>query len=434
VSATRPARPTVVAPIEQQSVPDALGAFGRARYTGHARHIDHERRCLNHTPRAQRPMSPIRCPRCTFTLAPARSCDADVDVCPRCRGAFVHPAAGDVVWGTRQDLEAWASRGLARSRGLGRLSCPARDAAAPHGPMSVWTVDVAGGVSVDVDVCDRCLGLWLDAGESRRLLRMRHAVQRAPASSSTPPMNEPPPGEEKTGLLWYLLQAFSALPVEVYNPRRRVPVACFVLMAACVATFALEFGALAASDGGFVARFGVVPVELLRGMNVTGVFTYMFLHAGVAHLVGNLWFLWTFGDNVEDRVGHFRFLALYVVFGVIAAGAHAVANPDATMPLVGASGAVSGVLGVYVALFPRAQLWQVLFFFRFRVPVWVYAGGWAFLNIASAWAAQEGMVHSAVAWWAHVGGFVAGVAWGALRGRPWRDGAEARPGPDAAPS
>lgn len=158
--------------------------------------------------------------------------------------------------------------------------------------------------------------------------------------------------------------------------------------------------------------------------------THAFLHGGWAHLVGNLVFLVVFGDNVEDRLGHVRFVVFYVAAAAVAGLAHAVAAPASPLPLVGASGAISALLGAYVRFFPRRRVdaivlplvlpWLVLraiartpAFFVWSLPAWLYLGYWALLQLVEGMAALEAVQVAAttggVAWWAHVGGFVFGV-------------------------
>jgi membrane associated rhomboid family serine protease len=384
-----------------------------------------------------------RCPRCTFTLTPIPVQGVTLDACPRCRGVFVDHAEEAQLFGPLGDVSTWQARGVAVPVGPGRLVCPGGSAGS-HGRMHVWRIGVPGGGSVEVDICGACRGLWFDAGEARRLT----AVRPAPSSPSSPrpssppslssspsrrvdergTLNEPPPGEEKTGVGWYLLQLFTAVPVEVYNPRRRLPVVCLSLLAACIAVFFVEVAATMAGDAHFTERWGLVPSALAHGGHVDAVVTYMFLHGGLAHLAGNAWFLWTFGDNVEDRVGRVRFLLLYLACGVVGGLAHAVMTATPNVPLVGASGAIAGLMGAYLAMFPRAQLYQVFFFLRFKLPAWFYVGGWAALNVLLGVVALGPHAPDAgVAWWCHVGGFVVGLSWGALFGRRFRDGVERAP-------
>src|SRR3954468_11954582 len=138
--------------------------------------------------------------------------------------------------------------------------------------------------------------------------------------------------------------------------------------------------------------------------------TSMFLHGGWFHLIGNMWFLWVFGNNVEDSMGHFRYLAFYVLCGLAAAAAQTFMLPASAIPMVGASGAISGVMGAYIVLYPRVRVHMlvILFIFitRIVVPAYVMLGYWFLLQLIGGSAAQG---EGGVAFWAHVGGFVAGA-------------------------
>jgi membrane associated rhomboid family serine protease len=181
-----------------------------------------------------------------------------------------------------------------------------------------------------------------------------------------------------------------------------------------------------------VCELGAIPGELLgrvppgtsvplgQGMSCTiaahpnwlTVLTHMFLHGGWFHLIGNMWFLWVFGDNVEDSMGGVRFAAFYLLCGLAAFAAQAFTNPSSAIPMVGASGAIGGVMGAYAVLYPRAPVHLLLVFFVFVnrtvVPAFLMLGYWFLLQIVGgipALASEAG----GVAFWAHVGGFVAGV-------------------------
>ncbi len=165
-------------------------------------------------------------------------------------------------------------------------------------------------------------------------------------------------------------------------------------------------GHLAAS----VQAYGFIPLRFFADPlgELPHAFTAMFLHGGVAHLVGNLWFLWVFGPGVEDRLGPGRYLLLYFLAGLGAALAQALAMPASPAPMVGASGAISGVLGAYYVLFPHAGIltffWLVLPFF-FWLPAGLYLAYWLFLQFLYGLLGAPG-----VAWWAHIGGFIVGAA------------------------
>ena len=174
-----------------------------------------------------------------------------------------------------------------------------------------------------------------------------------------------------------------------------------------------------------VCSLGAIPAEItgtvgptaegpcrLGGLTWEALFTSMFLHGGWAHLIGNLWFLWIFGTNVEDSMGHLRFVAFYLITALAAALAHDFMDPGSTVPMVGASGAISGIMGAYVVLYPRARVDTLFFFFFFirviPLPAWLMLGYWMLIQIAGS--ASTALVGGGgVAYAAHIGGFVAGL-------------------------
>jgi membrane associated rhomboid family serine protease len=198
-------------------------------------------------------------------------------------------------------------------------------------------------------------------------------------------------------------------PLRDHNPSGITPYVTTALIAVNVAVFVLTLP-LYAEPGRLMAWFddwALVPAESDPATYLTS----MFLHGGFLHLAGNMLFLWIFGDNLEDRMGHGGFLAFYLASGLAAGFAHTLSAPGSPVPTVGASGAIAGVMGGYLLLFPRARV-DVLFIFIviFRVlpvPAWVMLGIWFALQLAngSGTAADE----AGVAYWAHAGGFVIGV-------------------------
>jgi membrane associated rhomboid family serine protease len=170
---------------------------------------------------------------------------------------------------------------------------------------------------------------------------------------------------------------------------------------------------------GVATSFGVVPADLTHAPSQNIPYspipepltflTYMFLHAGWLHLISNMLFLWVFADNVEDAFGYFAFVLFYLLCGIAGALAYVMMSPNSMAPLIGASGAVSGVIGAYVLLYPKARIWILLFY---RIPlrisaIWVL-GGWFLLQVFSVLTAGTGG-DVEVAWWAHIGGFAAGL-------------------------
>jgi membrane associated rhomboid family serine protease len=207
------------------------------------------------------------------------------------------------------------------------------------------------------------------------------------------------------------------IPLRDENPTSTVPFVTYGLVAANVFVFAYTL-MLGAEAEGFVQRYAVVPARLLSDGQgfYSGIHTplsSMFLHGNLLHVGGNVLYLWIFGDNVEDSLGHARFLLFYAACGVAAAGAHMLSAPGSALPMIGASGAVSGVLGAYILLFPRARVWTFFFFVFFwqvaRVPALVLIGLWILIQVANG-LTSFGQQSGGVAWFAHIGGFAAGMA------------------------
>jgi membrane associated rhomboid family serine protease len=216
------------------------------------------------------------------------------------------------------------------------------------------------------------------------------------------------------------------IPLRDTIPRRTVPFVTRLLVIANVAAFLLE---VLQGDRleAFLDAFAFVPARLFHpelfpgwtvGASVLTIFTAMFLHGGFLHLAGNMLYLWIFGDNVEDALGHFRFLVFYLACGVTASLLQAVLAPTMRIPNLGASGAIAGVLGAYFVLYPRARIVTIVPLFVLfplvEVPAGLYLLGWFLLQFwmgSAELASARGAAEGGVAFWAHVGGFVAGVVW-----------------------
>jgi membrane associated rhomboid family serine protease len=223
-------------------------------------------------------------------------------------------------------------------------------------------------------------------------------------------------------------------PYHDENETQRTPIVTMVLVAACTLAWLLVQGAgsgfaLAAS----VCNLGLIPGELTLslppgtsfpmgenlvcqtdpGSQVSHLVTSMFLHGSWMHLLGNMWFLWLFGNNIEDSMTRPRFVVFYTACGLAAALAQVAAEPASGVPMVGASGAISGVMGAYLVLFPRVRVYTMVplgFFMQtFALPAWVMLLYWAFLQFAGGVTSLATEQAGGVAFWAHLGGFVAGV-------------------------
>ncbi len=204
-------------------------------------------------------------------------------------------------------------------------------------------------------------------------------------------------------------------------PRLRFPIMNVLLIAANVIVFIHELSLGPRHQVAFMMMYGMVPSHVGAalqtghglGLALQPLFTSMFIHSGWLHIIGNMWFLWVFGDNTEDAFGHFGYLIFYLACGLAGGVTHVIANWGSNLPAVGASGAIAGVMGAYLVLYPRARILTlvilVVFFFTVRLPAVVVIGIWFliqfFSGIGSLGTAQAG----GVAFWAHIGGFALGV-------------------------
>ena len=203
------------------------------------------------------------------------------------------------------------------------------------------------------------------------------------------------------------------------RPRRR-PVVNWTIIAINLLVFFYGLGLSRQQLEDVYFHYGVIPSEVFHliqtGAPLEPLFlpflSAMFLHGGWFHLIGNMWYLWIFGDNVEDRLGRFRYLLFYLAAGIIGSIAHILTNPTSPVPVIGASGAIAGVLGGYLISFPRSRVLALVpvFFFLtlMEVPAVIYLALWFVLQLFNGTLSLGGVANP-VAWWAHIGGFVAGM-------------------------
>lgn len=220
-------------------------------------------------------------------------------------------------------------------------------------------------------------------------------------------------------------------PIRDHNPSSRTPHVTYALIVINIAMFLLTMP-WAGGQVGLWDRLALYPVAVTHWEWLWGLVTHMFLHAGIMHIAGNMLFLWVFGDNLEDQMGPLGFLAFYLACGLAAAAGQVMADPDSGVPMIGASGAIAGVMGGYLLMFPRARVDVIaiiiVFIKRFTIPAWVLLAVWFGLQLISTFAMRD----DGVAYIAHIGGFVAGAVlalplfirrggrafWDATRGRP----------------
>ena len=319
-----------------------------------------------------------------LTVVPAGS--IEVDRCPHCEGVFFDPGELAATLGADANPEVWGRDPSVRPPDPYAPCCPVG-----HGPMWRLPTEPAPGAP-SVHACGACRGVWIDSA----------TLQALRARAPTVPTKE---GITASTVGRYVVQLVSLMPVEVSNPVHRRPWATWSLAASMVAVYAALHLLPDAARLRWEAMLMVNPSELRHGFGLLTPITYAWIHAGVVHLLSNLYFFVVFGDNVEDRFGRARYLAMLGGAALFGALFEVASRGDVSMGVGGASGAVAGALGAYMVLFPKTKLHVVVAFVPLRVPAALYLLLWAALQVLGYLRHTPG-----IAWLAHVGGFLVGLA------------------------
>jgi membrane associated rhomboid family serine protease len=207
------------------------------------------------------------------------------------------------------------------------------------------------------------------------------------------------------------------IPLKDLNPRRHYPIVNTTLILANVLVFLYQYSLPPHTFKVFMTTYATVPARFPAWLSghaalesaFVPLLTSMFLHSGVLHIAGNMLFLWIFGDNVEDFYGHFTYLFFYLFCGIGSGLLHVAFNMNSAVPALGASGAISGVMGAYLILYPRSQILTLVFVFLVPIPAVIILGLWFIMQFTSAFSSLGSVASGGVAWWAHVGGFLLGM-------------------------
>jgi membrane associated rhomboid family serine protease len=348
--------------------------------------------------------------------------DVIVDICPKCAG----------IWFDSGELQV-VLRGLIESdkitpeptRLYQRKAIQTLDESAaeirccPKCDMVMKTFNYSYDSNVFVDKCPECQGIWTDAGEVKRLARYlktdprvqvigQHVAERHDFLEALRGLGDVGHNLKRNGYVAACMPRI-ILPLGDDLECERFPVVTYSIILSCIAVFLYQlFKVDDLSD--FFHRYGHIPADFFSLRLVTS----MFLHADIFHVGGNLFFLWIFGDNVEDRFGRLGYMLLYFAAGITSAAAFTVFNLDCNIPLIGASGAISGVMGAYLVLHPNAKLKMLIYCYIIPVPASIYLTVWFLLQVAysstSAFLDDQG-----IAWLAHAGGFAFGALVGWLK-------------------
>lgn len=313
---------------------------------------------------------------------PAATSGMTLDTCPVCFGVWLD--AGEIDQLGDAEIDPAFLKTLV-GQSANRM-CPRG-----HGFMNEHILP--GLLKTPIDRCPRCKGLWIDGYE-------RHALAR---STTREGQEDAALQIAKRGLIW-AAQLLTHLPIEVENPARGTPWAVYGLCALLVGMYLLSVeGVVFARDWALVASQIVAAP-----MHIYTICTHAFFHADWFHLLGNLYFLYVFGDNVEHMFGRRRFLLLFLGGALLGGLMQAFLTRAADTPVIGASGAIAGVTAAYLWIYPRARLLQTIpfLFIQVKIPAWVYLGVWIGFQTIMAFFSDAVQV----AWFAHLGGFIYGLA------------------------
>ena len=211
------------------------------------------------------------------------------------------------------------------------------------------------------------------------------------------------------------------IPLKDENPSRTVPITNAFLILVNVSVFVYQYFLIPGGASPLFLQLGCIPYEFANFVDIDPpalipipltIITAMFMHGGWIHLLSNLLFLWIFGDNIEDRLGHLKYLFFYMTCGTIASLLHIMTNLNSQIPSIGASGAIAGVMGAYMYLFPKARIRTLVIWFVFiqvvRIPALIMLGYWILIQVLSGFAEFGTQTEGGIAWFAHIGGFVTG--------------------------
>jgi membrane associated rhomboid family serine protease/Zn-finger nucleic acid-binding protein len=338
---------------------------------------------------------------------------AVIDICPSCRG----------MWFDSGEFVDFVSA-LAETQKVPNVHTPLFEPRhvetpekldeakrlCPRCSLTMQKFNYAYDSNIMLDRCPSCNGIWTDSGEAQRVAR--HLKCNPEVTQLGRTLVQGNPGlRELNDLVEFgetfrrlILMPKIVLPLSDDVPRRSLPAVTLSIIALCTLLSILQLFSPEFSSR-LIDTFGFIPHRFLHFSLITSIF----LHAGLLHLAGNMLFLWVFGDSVENRFGAKKYLLLYLLSGLAGSISHAGFAHDPFVPAIGASGAISGLLGAYLVLFPHARL-KMLFWIRvIHVPAWFYLGFWFLLQLLYGLLSTAGF-YSNIGWFAHIGGFVFGAA------------------------
>jgi len=370
----------------------------------------------------------MKCPTCNNPLKNVRYQHQAIDLCPDCGGiwfdkgelqAVVQSLISEEKVDYQTAQEAYNPKALPCIREEHRIRmCPSC-----HDQMD--TFNYCYDSNIFLDKCSSCGGIWADKGEMKQAARyikgnpsvkaLAQSYAKAQDESikyklKLKELKEDLTGRISIGKLILMRLSIFPIPLKDDNPISRVPYVTLGLIALNVIIFI--FQSLFIKDLELYARLvGLVPEGAFAVHRLYAFFSSMFVHAGILHIFGNLFFLWLFGDNIEDEWGSMQFLLFYLLCGIVGDITYIFLHPSLTLPIVGASGAISGIMGAYIVLYPRISV-QTFWFGRIRqISAFAYLFSWAMIQFFYGIIDIVSTCQISVGFWAHIGGFLCGASY-----------------------
>lgn len=331
-----------------------------------------------------------KCPNCTGILMEKYQFhQQEVDRCSECGGMWLELGEldGALSAADNGNEQVFLEERLGDNLGKSKRHC--YDCG-----QNLTRYHLMSGYQVEVDTCSSCFGVWLDKEELEK-------VSQSPAIAEAL-LELDKPVQKRTWLFQFLTQ----MPVEYNLKTKATPWAMYSLVILNVLFFA-SYSLGFVSEFFAFDNFALHSDKISHGQQLWSLLTHMYMHGGVMHIVGNMYFLYIIGDNLEDALGRGKFILYYTICGLAAAAAQILADPNSLIPMVGASGAIAGLFGMYLLWFRNASLTMMIVIFQKKVSPLVFFAFWLIINIVSLYIADES--GGGVAYWAHIGGFAAGI-------------------------
>jgi membrane associated rhomboid family serine protease len=313
----------------------------------------------------------------------------EVDKCQQCHGIWLElgelNSALSIADNDNDDVQLEQS--LGKKLGPSERHCHQCD-------QGLTRFHLMQGFEVEVDVCPSCYGVWLDNEELEK-------VTQSPAiGQALLELNKPI--QKRT----WLFQILSQMPVEYNLKSKTTPWVTYSIILFNVLFFGSYMLGLVPASSAF-DYFSLHSYKVSEGQQLWTLLTHMYMHGGVMHLIGNMYFLYIIGDNLEDTLGHTKFFAYYTLCGFAAAIFQIIPDPSSSIPMVGASGAIAGLFGMYLLWFRHASLTLMIIVYQKKVSPMIFFAIWLLFNFVGIYSAEQG--DAGVAYWAHIGGFIAGI-------------------------